>query len=264
MAADTIPIFSGTPGRWALYDDTRAAKVSNMLLAVHTRMKKHPIAAFLVGSFLTSAMVVTIWVIFNWEYLPEWVLLPDMVVVTLFQPIVVVVCGGMVIFFLVELLSHLYYWIRQASFKSLAGIVTLMLGLALIGSSILPWIFRIPIDDWLKRYATSRYDVVIDAIEDYHADYGYYPSSLDDLVPKYLSRLPGIYVKFAHVLNYYPDAGASPSDYSIHVPYVFELAGFYEGNHNQTLGYCPVDIERCKKLGTRIDDNWVLYLTSKS
>jgi hypothetical protein len=132
-----------------------------------------------------------------------------------------------------------------------------------LGSSTLPLIYKDQLEKDLKLYAISRYDHVIDAIEKYHVDNGYYPPTLEVLVPAYLAYAPGKYMKFGEELNYYPDPSSeSARGYLGSGPFIFELTGKYAGMHGQTLKYCPIQDETCKAFKGRIDDRWIWTYSS--
>jgi hypothetical protein len=108
----------------------------------------------------------------------------------------------------------------------------------------------------LLDYGIRRYDKVIKAIEQYKADNGAYPESLDVLVPAYFSSKPGIFLKYGERLNYAPitrkDDGA---------PFRFELYGHdASGIHGRILKYCPVAFD-CPN-GDRINDRWMWTFSS--
>ncbi len=50
----------------------------------------------------------------------------------------------------------------------------------------------------------GRYDQVILALEEYYADTGNYPATLEKLVPNYLSQSPTIYFAYGEELRYEP------------------------------------------------------------
>jgi hypothetical protein len=147
--------------------------------------------------------------------------------------------------------------------KNISRAISFVLGLSILGLSILPLIYRDRLERDLKQYAISRYDIVIDAIEKYHADNGDYPPSLDALVPTYLSSVPAKYMKFGEELNYFPDPFDDDArGYVGKGPFIFELTGMYAGMHGQTLKYCPIQDETCKAFKGRIDERWIWTYSS--
>jgi hypothetical protein len=230
-----------------------------MLLRIRTRINNYPNAVFLLGSCLIAAMVISIWIINCWEYLPDWAPVPGptvMTLISLFRPIFLFVCGiPTAIAFLGSLVINIETLGDRILNKNLLGIISLILGLAILVSSTFPLFYKDEIEDYLKHYAISRYDVVIDAIENYHTNNGHYPPSLNALVPAYLPAIPGMYMKFGEHLDYFPDP--SQGGYVGHGPFIFELTGMYAGIHGQTLKYCPINYESCKSFKSRMDDRWV-------
>lgn len=230
-------------------------------------INNYPNAAFLLGSCLIAGMVISIWVIESWEYLPEWAPVPGpalMNIVSCLRPIALFICGiPTAIAFLIGLITNLRSIVNHVLARNLIGVISFILGLAILGSSILPLIYKDRLEEDLKQYAVSRYDVVIDAIEKYHADNGHYPPSLDALVPAYLASVPGKYLKFGEELIYYPDPLSDDArGYIGSGPFIFELTGMYAGMHGQTLKYCPIQDETCKAFRGRIDDRWIWTYSS--
>lgn len=117
----------------------------------------------------------------------------------------------------------------------------------------------------VRRYnlegAIVQYDLVINAIERYHIEHGAYPPNLAALVPEYLPKVPGIYVKAGETLNY----SAAPE----HVggaPFTFYIYGHHTGlqfMHGWELKYCPADLDFCGEANDRhyhphrINDRWI-------
>jgi hypothetical protein len=225
--------------------------------------KEHPNATLLVGSCLIAGMLISFWVIESWEYLPEWAPVPGpalMNTVACLRPFFLFACGLLTATaFLTGLVVNRASLGNRALSKNLASAAV---SVAILAVSTLPIVYKGQLDKRLQQYAISRYDVVIDAIEKYHADNGYYPSSLEVLVPAYLPGLPGKYMKFGEELNYYPDASSAVKGYVGHGPFIFELTGMYAGIHGQTLKYCPVQDETCSVFKSRIDDRWVWAYSS--
>jgi len=230
-------------------------------------IKEHSNATFLVGSCLIAGMVVSIWVIESWEYLPEWAPVPGpllMTIVSCFRPIFLFACGlPTAIVFLTGLTANLGLLVNRVLSKKLTGVISFIVSLAILSASTLPLIYRDQLEESLRQYAISRYNVVIDAIEKYYADNGHYPPSLEVLVPVYLPDVPGKYMKFGEELNYYPDPfSENARGYIRHGPFIFELTGMYAGIHGQTLKYCPVQDETCSVFRGRIDDKWIWTYSS--
>src|SRR5688500_4416487 len=178
-----------------------------MTSQIRTFLNKSPNAALLLGSFLIGGMVISIWVIEIWEYLPEWAPVPGPAVMNLvscLRPIALVICGiPTAIVFLVGLISNFRSFANRVPARNVTGLISFVLSLAILGSSLLPLIYKDQLEKVLKMYAISRYDAAINAIEEYHADTGHYPPTLDTLVPTYLVSVPGKYMKFGEELNYY-------------------------------------------------------------
>ena len=211
--------------------------------------------------------MVSLWVRESWEYLPEWAPVPSpalMNIVSCLRPFVLFICGiPTAIAFLIGLITNFRSLTNRAPAKNLTGVISFILSLAILGSSTLPLIYKDRLEDDLKQYAISRYDVVIDAIEKYHENNGYYPPTLDTLVPVYLASVPGKFMKFGEELNYYPDPSSeNAKGYVGSGPFIFELTGEYAGMHGQTLKYCPIQDETCKAFRGRIDDRWVWTYSS--
>lgn len=102
-----------------------------------------------------------------------------------------------------------------------------------------------------------EYDKVIDALEDYHNSFGQYPANLSYLVPDYLPKVPGIYIRNGERLTYElePMNEITPS-------YTFSIYGHYPGAsfmHGWTLYYCPVRYVGCTagEDSYRINDRWL-------
>ena len=238
-----------------------------MTSRTRTFINNCPNAALLLGSCLIGAMVISIWVIESWEYLPDWAPVPGpalMNLISCLRPIVLAICGiPTAIAFLLGFITNLKSLVNRVPARNLAGIISFVLSLSILGSSTLPLIYKDQLENDLKQYAISRYDVVIDAIEKYHSDTGHYPPTLEALVPAYLASVPGKYMKFGEELNYYPDPSSTNArGYIGSGPFIFELTGMYAGMHGQTLKYCPVQDETCKAFKGRIDDRWIWTYSS--
>jgi hypothetical protein len=210
------------------------------------------------GCCLFAGWTLILWLIPHWLYLPNWVPIPGyrlMAPVTCFGPLMLLIVAlpTLAIFFLVVFLDSAFL-LRQIISQSKQGIRKLGIGLVIVSLPAFLWIFGKRIDDALVRYAISRYNVDIDAIEQYYEDYGEYPATLDALVPDYLPRTPGIYMKYGEILKYDPN---SEWGYVGHGPFTFELYGHdMSGWHGQTLKYCPVEDNSCAGFN-RIDERWV-------
>ena len=238
-----------------------------MTSRIRTFINNYPNAALLLGSILIGGMVTSIWVIESWEYLPDWAPVPGpalMNLVSCLRPIVLFICGiPTAIAFLIGLIRNFRSFANHVPNRNVTGVISFILSLAILGSSTLPLFYKDQLEKDLKRYAISRYDVVIDAIEKYHAENGYYPPTLDALVPAYLASVPGKYMKFGEELNYYPDpSNENARGYIGFGPFIFELTGKYAGMHGQTLKYCPIQDETCKAFKGRIDDRWIWTYSS--
>jgi hypothetical protein len=121
------------------------------------------------------------------------------------------------------------------------------------------------------QQVVQQYDQVINAIEQYHRDQGVYPPDLSQLVPDYLPRFPGVYIKKGEGVMYSPEP-APDSD----APFTFFVFGDYIiGSYPGDLSfatfefrYCPKELGLCneedadepegqKKQVHRINDRWI-------
>ncbi len=114
-----------------------------------------------------------------------------------------------------------------------------------------------------------QYDQVINAIEKFYQDKGYYPQDLKDLTPTFLSKVPGIYIRNGEKLTYapessFPDTPIFP-DTKV-APFTFNIYGHYTGlafMHGWFLIYCPSKYDDCNSSGDRhihsfrINDRWI-------
>jgi hypothetical protein len=211
----------------------------------------------LIGCCLLAGWMLIMWLLPHWDYLPDWAPVPGprlMDPLKCVQPIIL--CGlGLptLLAFVVGLIANLVLLLNRVLSRHIGGMVVLGVGLMILVLAALPWLFGDAIDDILIRYAITRYDVAIDAIELYHEEHGEYPPSLDMLVPDYLPTVPGIYMKYGEILKYDPN---SEWGYVGSGPFTFELYGHYLSLHGQTLKYCPVEDNSCSGFN-RIDDRWV-------
>jgi hypothetical protein len=107
----------------------------------------------------------------------------------------------------------------------------------------------------------EKYDQIINAIEYYHQDHGTYPRDLSSLVPQYLSKVPGIYIRNGEKLTYKP-----APDRSGGAPFTFYIYGHYPGlafMHGWELKYCPVELDLCNEIDDRhyhphrINHRWI-------
>jgi hypothetical protein len=107
----------------------------------------------------------------------------------------------------------------------------------------------------------QQYDQVINAIESYHQDHGVYPPELSALVPDYLPRVPGIYIRRGERLTYAPEPEQEGA-----APFTFYIYGHYPGlafMHGWELEYCPKELDLCNETNDRhyhphrINDRWI-------
>jgi hypothetical protein len=107
----------------------------------------------------------------------------------------------------------------------------------------------------------QQYDQVINAIESYHRDHGVYPPELSDLVPDYLTKAPGIYIRRGERLTYSPELEREGA-----APFTFYIYGHYPGlafMHGWELKYCPKELDLCNETNDRhyhphrINDRWI-------
>jgi hypothetical protein len=106
-----------------------------------------------------------------------------------------------------------------------------------------------------------QYDQVILAIWAYYQDNERYPTDLSELVPTYLSKTPGIYIRNGERLTYSPEPLADGD-----APFTFYIYGHYPGlafMHGWMLYYCPERYEGCNSEGDRhfrsrrINQRWI-------
>jgi hypothetical protein len=107
------------------------------------------------------------------------------------------------------------------------------------------------------RRAIKQYNVVIQALKQYHDEQGHYPADLTSLRPGYLDSMSDIYNSLGEVLEYDP----TPSFGS---PFTFFVYGHHPGLnflHGWELRYCPISV--CSYPVDRhyhphrIDDWWI-------
>ena len=241
---------------------SRSLKMQFMMSQIRGIIDRDPNGTFLLGSCFIAGMVLSIWVIQSWEYMPEWAPVPGpaiMDMVSCLRPIFLFLCGiPTAIAFLGGLVMNFRSLINRTQRRNILGILSFMLGLIILGSSTLPLFFQDQLEHGMQHYAISRYGVVIDAIEKYHVEHGSYPPSLNELVPNYLPAVPGKYMKFGEELNYFADPNSENArGYAGHGPFIFELTGMYAGIHGQTLKYCPIQDRSCDIFKGRVDDRWI-------
>lgn len=221
----------------------------------------------LIESCLVATWSLLVWVMLSWEFVPDWVPGPSELAMES------VACWANLIFclfglptllaFIVGLIINLVLLSDRILSQNLSGVFKLEVGLIILCVGGLPWFFSGRFRDATLNYGIARYDVVIDAIEAYHADYHRYPPSLETLVPTYLPEVPGIYMKFGSSLEY----SLVPSGPWDHAPFTFELYGTCAGVHGQTLKYCPIEFEPCYEGGRkitpkRINERWIWVYSS--
>jgi hypothetical protein len=112
----------------------------------------------------------------------------------------------------------------------------------------------------------QQYDQVIWAIEQYQRDHDAYPSSLADLVPAYLAREPGIYIRNGEELAYSPQTKTWGLGEPDGAPFTFYIYGHYPfpaNIHGWFLYFCPNEIDGCNRQGDRhrswyrVNNRWV-------
>lgn len=221
----------------------------------------------LIGSCLLAAWSLLMCMTLSWEFVPDWVPGPsglamepiacwaNLIFCLLFLPTLLAFTAG--------LITNLVLLSNRVLSQNLSGVFKLGAGLIILCVGGLPWFFIGKFRDAALNYGIARYDVVIDAIEAYHADYHQYPPTLEALVPTYLPDVPRIYMKFGSSLEYSP----IPSGPWDHAPFTFELYGTYAGIHGQTLKYCPIEFEPCYESGRkitpkRINERWIWVYSS--
>jgi hypothetical protein len=131
-----------------------------------------------------------------------------------------------------------------------------------------------PANTLVMRYAKdvdlaeglARYDQIIIALEDYHADTGRYPDTLEALVPNYLAQVPAIYFPYGEDLEYDP---APPMGST--APFLFYVYGHYPGAasmHGWSVKYCPAQFDLCNETSdrhfqpSRINRRWIWVSSS--
>jgi hypothetical protein len=119
--------------------------------------------------------------------------------------------------------------------------------------------------EMVRRYrlerAIAKYDLVINAIERYHAERGAYPPDLQALVSTYLPQVPGIYIRAGEMLVYSPGPEQVGG-----APLTFYAYGHHTGLqfiHGWELKYCPAELGLCGEANDRhyhphrINDRWI-------
>jgi hypothetical protein len=202
------------------------------------------------------------WLIPHWDYLPEWAPVPPF---TLAHPwkllqsfLLCLLVWPMMLICLSQLVTDLVLLLNRVLPRTWAAASIIIIALIVLGAAATPWLFEDRIDGILVKYAISRYDLAIVAIEKYHEDCGEYPPSLGALFPDYLPFAPGLYMNYGDTLKYDPN---SERGYVGHGPFTFELFGTYKVFHGQTLKYCPIEDDSCRAF-SRINDRWVWAYSS--
>jgi hypothetical protein len=107
----------------------------------------------------------------------------------------------------------------------------------------------------------QQYDQVINAIEGYHQDHGIYPLELSTLVPDYLPKAPGMYIRRGERLIYAPEPEQEGA-----APFTFYIYGHYPGlafMHGWEPKFCPSELGLCNEWNDRryhphrINDRWI-------
>ena len=222
----------------------------------------------LIAVTICSVWLLLIWYVLNWEHFPEWVPLPGLPLMDVLSclsvplfcltglPSFAVLCLGIA--------GNIVTFVRQLYEGNLRAFVKMGVGLIIVGVALWPWLYKEEIKEAGVNQAIERYEPVIEAIESYRVEKGYYPETIQKLIPRYLPNMPGIYMKYGIALTYQPEA----TDRLDHAPFVFELYGGYAGVHGQTLKYCPASIEPCYEgvegLYTvkRINERWIWVYSS--
>ena len=230
----------------------------NLFRAIYSQSDKVLIS----GSVLLSVWTIALWLLPHIDYLPDWFPVPStsnplLDILKCFQPIILGVLGiPTVIAFIFEFTVYINALVKHLQTHRHASIGLLISSLLILAIPVVLWLSSKQIDNFLLNYGVSRYDTVIDAIEEYKIDNGEYPPNLDVLTPKYLRHAPKIYMKFGNRLTY----ESKPYAWYDHSPFTFELRGQYLSLHGQVLKYCPIDAcfedDRGYK---RINDKWILF-----
>jgi len=239
-------------------------KPFNLFRAIYDQSNR----VVLFGSILLSIWLAILWILPHIDYLPDWFPVPStsnplIDILKCFQPIVLCILGiPTVLAFIFEFTVGISVLVRRLQTREMSRIGLLILSLLMLGIPTALWMFSTQIDNYFLNYGISRYDVVIDANEEYKNDNGEYPANLDALVPEYIHRIPGIYMKFGEELTYEP----IPSAWYDHSPFTFELYGHYLSMHGQTLKYCPINIcyfeDDRHYTPVRINDRWIWVYSS--
>lgn len=225
-------------------------------------------AVLISGSILLSMWMTTLWLLPHIDYLPDWFPVPSpsnqfIDLLKCFQPIILCIFGiPTIIAFIIEFTASISIFVGRLQTYQTSNKNLLILSLIVLVIPALLWVFSSQIDKYFLDYGISRYDVVIDEIEKYKKDKGVYPPNLAALVPEYIPKRPGIYMKFGEELTYEP----KPYAWYDHSPFTFELYGHYLSMHGQTLKYCPINT--CYFEGdrhyapVRINDRWIWVYSS--
>ncbi len=128
-----------------------------------------------------------------------------------------------------------------------------------------PFVEHLECEFMLSR-KIPKYDGVISAIEAYYQDHGYYPEQLSALIPAYLDKEPGLYLRGAEYINYAVMAQDENSP-----PFIFSIDGHYPGLafiHGWELMYCPATYSGCSEGGDRhiwtttVNERWIWISSS--
>ena len=224
--------------------------------------------SILIAITISSMWLLIIWYVLNWEHLPDWVPLPGLPLMDILS------CLGLPLFCITGLpafailcigvIGNTVTFVKRLYDGNLRAFIKMGVGLIIFGVALLPWLYQEEIDSVGVNQAIERYEPVVEAIESYRVEKGYYPETMQKLIPAHLTNMPGIYMKYGIELTYQPE----PTDRLDHAPFVFELYGGYAGVHGQTLKYCPASIEPCYEGGEglytveRINERWIWVYSS--
>ena len=233
-------------------------KSFNLFRAIYNQSN----TVLMAGSILLSIWTTTLWLLPHIDYLPDWFPVPSasnplIDILKCFQPIVLSVLGiPTILAFTFEFTVCINTFVKNLQTHKPAGIGPLVLSLFILAIPIVLWLSSKQMDNFLLNHGVARYDIAIDAIEEYKNDNGEYPPNLDALVPNYLHDAPKIYMKFGNRLTYEP----KPYAWYDHSPFIFEVRGQYLSLHGQVIKYCPIDacFEGDRRYN-RINDKWILF-----
>ncbi len=192
-----------------------------------------------------------------WDVLPNWIPIPGGYIVGIRCCCGLCLLGPYYGFSIGTVLAAVWRIFGRLSENDFYGVVTPTVVLFVV--LFLAIVLHLGTDDIsqaLLNYGIRRYDRVVEAIEQYKLDHGFYPESLDALTPNYLQSKPGIFLKYGERLDYAPDTWSGDD-----APFRFELYGHdSSGVHGRILKYCPVEFE-CPD-GDRINDRWMWTYSS--